>query len=172
MIFFENGLGLLLAGKLRDRSLVERWARWIRLLHNSSLVFRNSSLACTCPSITARDASISAIKRFCKSSCSAQASACNLSCSSLASTHSLSCSALASSWIHSWIRSFSRLWSSLASCRALMASMSYCKTGASLPSEPCRPCLVFLITSESSITNADGIKFYHAPRWAPNVLAS
>ena len=52
-----------------------------------------------------------------------------------------------------------------------MASMSCCKTGASPPSNPCGPCLVFLITSEESITNADGIKFYRIPQCAPNVHA-
>ena len=41
-----------------------------------------------------------------------------------------------------------------------MASMSCCKTGASIPLDPCGPCLVFLITSGGSITNVDGIKFY------------
>jgi len=38
--------------------------------------------------------------------------------------------------------------------------MSCYKMGESLPSDPCGPCLVFLITSEGSIMNADGIKFY------------
>jgi len=52
-----------------------------------------------------------------------------------------------------------------------MVSMSCCESGASLPSYPCGACLVFLITSEGSNTKADGIKFYRAPRWAPNVLA-
>jgi len=41
-----------------------------------------------------------------------------------------------------------------------MASMSCCKTGASLPLDPCGSCLVFLIPSEGSFTNADGIKYY------------
>ena len=89
--------------------------------------------------------SSSSTRWFCKSSCSARASACSLSCSTLAS---------------SWIRSCSRLCSSFASWRAFMASMSCCKTGASLPSDPCGPCLVFLITSKGSITNKDEIKFY------------
>jgi len=53
---------------------------------------------------------------------------------------------------------------------AFMASMSCCKTGALLPLNPYGPCLVFLITLKGSITNADGIKFYRAPQWAPNVL--
>jgi len=52
-----------------------------------------------------------------------------------------------------------------------MVSMSCYKVGALLPSDPCKPCLVFLITSESSNTNVDEIRFYHAPRWVPNVLA-
>jgi len=52
-----------------------------------------------------------------------------------------------------------------------MASMSYCKAGVSFPSDPSGPCLVFLITSEGSITNVDEIRFYRAPQWAPNVLA-
>jgi len=51
-----------------------------------------------------------------------------------------------------------------------MASMSCCKTWASPPFDPCGPYLVFLITSKGSITNANGIKFYRAPRWAPNVF--
>jgi len=51
-----------------------------------------------------------------------------------------------------------------------MASMSCCKAGASLPSDSNRPCLVFLITLEGSVGNVDGINFYRAPRWAPNVL--
>ena len=116
MISYKNCWGLSLAGKFRDRSLVERRAHFY-------------------------------IRRFCRSSCSAQAS-----------TRSLSWSALTSSWI----RSCSRMCSSFASWRAFMASMSCYKTGASLPSDPCGPCLVFLITSEGSITNADGIKFYQA----------
>ena len=139
-------MGIFLVGKLRGRSLVKCWCR---LLRNSSLVLHNSSLACACPSIAARDASIFAIKRLFRSSCSSQASAC-----------SLSHSALASSWICSWICSCSHLCSSLASWRALMTSMSCCKTGESLPSDPCKPYLLFLITLEGSITNADQIKFY------------
>ena len=51
-----------------------------------------------------------------------------------------------------------------------MTSMSCCKAGASLPLDPSGPCLDFLITSKGSITNVDGIRFYRAPRWAPNVL--
>ena len=125
------------------------------------MVLRNSSLACACVSIAAWEAWVSTIRRFCRSSCSARTSTCSLSCSSLST-----------SWIRSWIRSCSHMWSSLASWRALMASMSCCKIGASLPSDSCGPCLVFLITLEGSITNADGIKFYRALQWAPNVLAN
>jgi len=40
-----------------------------------------------------------------------------------------------------------------------MVSMSCCKVGASLPSDPYGPCLVFLITSESSNTIVDGSSF-------------
>jgi len=53
-----------------------------------------------------------------------------------------------------------------------MAPMSCCKEGASLSSDPDSTCLVFLITSEGSIMNVDGIRFYRAPRWVQNVLAS
>ena len=87
-----------------------------------------------------------------------------------ASARNLSFSALASFWIRSWIHSYSRLCSLLASWRALVASMSCCKMGESLPSDLYGPCLVFLIMLEGSIMNADGIVFYRAPRWAPNVL--
>ena len=52
-----------------------------------------------------------------------------------------------------------------------MASMSCCKVGASLPSDPSGPCLIFLITLEGLVVNVDEIKFYRAPQWAPNVLA-
>ena len=132
MISFQNGLGLFLTDKLRGRSLVERWTCWCRLLRNCSLVLCNSSLACACSSFAARETSIYAIRRFCRSSCSARASA-----------RSLSYSALASSWICSWLCTCSRLCSSLASWRALMAFMSCYKMGASLPSDPCGPCLCF-----------------------------
>jgi len=37
--------------------------------------------------------------------------------------------------------------------------MSYNKAGTSLPSDPNRPCLVFLITSEGLVANVVGIKF-------------
>jgi len=40
-----------------------------------------------------------------------------------------------------------------------MTSMSCCKVGASLPSDPSGHCLVFLITSEGSTKNVDGIRF-------------
>ena len=53
-----------------------------------------------------------------------------------------------------------------------MTSMSCCKVGTSLPSDPSGPCLVFLITSQGSIANVDGIMFYQAPQWAPNVLVN
>jgi len=159
MISYKNGLGLSLTNKFRDCSLVERRAHWCRLLPNSSLVLHNSSLVYACSSIVIREASISSIKQSCRGSCSARAS-----------TRSLSYSALASSWILSWILSCSRLCSSFASWRAFMVSMSWCKTGALLPSYPYWPCLVFLITSGGSITNVDEIKFYWAPCWAPNVL--
>jgi len=76
------------------------------------------------------------------------------------------CSALASYWI----RFCSLRYSSFTSWRALMASMTCCKARASLPLNPSRPCLVFLITSKGSVSNVDEIKFYQAPRWAPNVL--
>jgi len=103
----------------------------------SSLDLRNSLLAIL-------EASISAISRFCRSTCLVLAS--------------------------SQIRSFSCLYCSLASWKALVISMSCCKVVASLPSDPYGPCLVFIIKSEISNTNVDGIKFYQAPRWAPNVL--
>ena len=154
MISFENGLGLFLADKFWDRSLVERWTRWCRLLRNSSLVLHNSSLVCTCPSIVSWDASISAIRRFYKSSCSAWASAC-----------SLSFLALAYSWIHSWIRSCSRMCSSLASWRALMASMSCCKTGASPPSDPCGLSLCFSSRREAQSRMQIGSSFIRPHGW-------
>ena len=94
--------------------------------------------------IVIREASISAIVRSCRSFCSAHAS----------------CSALASSWI----RSCSLRYSSFASWKTLMDSMSCCKARASLPLDPNRPCLVFLIMSEGSVTNVDGIKYYRAAR--------
>ena len=53
-----------------------------------------------------------------------------------------------------------------------MASLSCCKAGASLPSDPSSPSLVFVITSKSSVANVDVIKFYRAPRWVSNVLVS
>ena len=125
MISCENGLGLSLAGKFRDRSLVERQARWCRILRNSLLVLHNFSLVYVCSSMVIWEASISAIKRSCRSFCSSRASA-----------RSLSYSALASSKIRSWIRFCSRLCSSFASWRALMVFMSCYKTGASIPSVP------------------------------------
>ena len=41
-----------------------------------------------------------------------------------------------------------------------MVSMSYCKVGASLPSDPNGHCLVFLITFESFKHECGGIRFY------------
>ena len=53
-----------------------------------------------------------------------------------------------------------------------MVSMICCKVGSLVPSHPSGPCLVFLITSENSNTTVDGIRFYRAPWWVPNVLTS
>jgi len=52
-----------------------------------------------------------------------------------------------------------------------MISIRCCRVRASFPSDPSGPCLVFLITSENSNTTVDGIRFYRAPWWVPNVLA-
>jgi len=99
-------------------SLVEHRPRQCRSFHDSSLIFHdsslilhNSSLVCACSSIVIQEASISAIRR-----------SCNSSCSTWGSTRSRSCSALASSWI----RSFSLQYYSFTSWRALMDSMSCC----------------------------------------------
>ena len=115
MISCENGLGVSLADKFKVCSLVERRSRCCTLFLNSFLVLRNSSLACACSSIAIREAAIFAIKHCCRSYCSSQASA-----------RSLSYSALTSSFV---------------ALRALMVSMSCCKAGASLPSDPNGDCL-------------------------------
>ena len=172
MIAYENGLGRALGCALGTRSLVERWSSYCRFLCNSSLALRNSSLF-------SRKASIFAIIWFCLSksstrafaidfSYSALASTISLSYSTLASIISLSCSALASRWIHFC----SRLYCSLASWKTFTVSISCCRSGASFASSPSGTCLVFLTSLENSHTTVDGIKFYRAPRWASNLLAS
>ena len=52
----------------------------------------------------------------------------------------------------------------------LYLAIGITSVGVSFPLGPSGPCLVFLITSENSSTFMGGIRFYRAPRWAPNVL--
>ena len=152
MIFWENDFGPFLDDRSGERSQVGRQPWQCMSLCSSSLVLCNSSLACACSSIALREATISAIRRVW-----------------------FNC---VSSWRRSWsaiassrIRSCSRPYSSIFSLRALMASIICCKVEASPPSDPCIPCLMIFITSNCLDVNAGGVKFYRAPRWAPNGLA-
>ena len=76
IITCENGLGRALSWTIGPLSPAERLPSCCKLLRNSSLVLRTSSLL-------AQDAFISAINWSCLSSCSGRASAMSLSCSTL-----------------------------------------------------------------------------------------
>jgi len=146
-------LGSSLDDKSKERSWVGRRPCRRKSLCSSSLVFRSFSLAYACSSIAIREAPISSMRRAWLKR--------------------------VSSWRRSWlaqassrIRSYSRRYSSFSSWRALMVSIICCKTGTSPSPYPSSPALVFLITSEGLVVNMDGIRFYRALRWEPNVLAS